>query len=305
MKKIFISFSLAMLLMTSLPINCQSSIKSAIQQIDSLEKVIVSEKGKDWLADFYNIWENGINDPKYNEIMVSDEYGKSLKFLLEDDNPAVIINGWLYVLSYQPNDTKIEYYDEDYRNVYSHFEKNDVWLYKKSVRMNSLWELASFNPVFRNLFLAMNKNEDVVTFNPTKGKDENITNQAIKSTAYKNVVFILGSMRIKCNGQFHRINEFIILSPEEVYANGSIYFDVKTHPDDNVIELHLDYNYYPKKFTGQINGGKTITTIDNNGKPKNINIYLGRDSSGNKINDVIVSFDGDYGWSITQPTDHA
>jgi hypothetical protein len=171
--------------------------------------------------------------------------------------------------------------------------------------MNSLWELANFNPVFRNLFLAMNKNEDVVTFNPTKGKDEDVTNQAIKSTAYKNVVFILGSMRIKYNGQFHRINSFIVLSPEKVYANGSIYFDIKTHPYDREIILHPDYNYYPKKFTGQINGGKTITTIDNLGKPKNINIYLGRDSRGNKINDVIVSFDGDYGWGITQPADHA
>ena len=26
---------------------------------------------------------------------------------------------------------------------------------------------------------------------------------------------------------------------------------------------------------------------------------------GKKINDVIVSFDGDYGWGITQPDDHA
>lgn len=99
-------------------------------------------------------------------------------------------------------------------------------------------------------------------------------------------------------GKVHQVNQLIMLSPEEVNANGSIYFDIDRFSAVGTMSRNYNYYLYPEKFSGQINGGKTITTIDNKGNPKNINVYLrGKNNpSSKKLSHERVSCDGNYGF---------
>ncbi len=261
--------------------NCQHL--TAIHRIDSMEQSIINQHGREWLINFYNIWEINKNDSRYQNFMINNECGKNLKSLLENDLNAFIIHGWLYVFSYKLSILINESYD-NYKNAYVFYrnDKNDVWLYRKNIITNSQWEIANNNPVFKNI-LNENENGDGFSYYPVKGNKKN-NNQIIKSVAYENVVFILCHLKTnnKCT------NQLIVLSPDIIYPNGSIYYNFGNNPSTR----HLNTYYYPIKFTGQINGGKTLTTISNTGKNENINIYLNKDSYGRKISGTRVSFDG-------------
>jgi hypothetical protein len=204
-----------------------------------------------------------------------------------DNFSAFVIGEWLYALSYQPNVPENECND-NYRNAYVYYrnDKNDVWLYRKNIMKNGQWELANNNPVFRNI-LAENDNGDGISFCSKKSEK----NKIIKLVAYKNFVFIICT--VKNNSKLK--NQFLLLSPEETYGNGSIYFNIDK----------FECFTYPVKFTGQINNGKTITTIDNKGNLKNIYIYLGgKDLNGNLLSNKHISFDGDYGYRLFYPSEH-
>ncbi len=283
---LFFLLNVVMFLIISLPTNCQIDSQPAIYRIDDLEKAIINKMGEKWLADFYYILENGVNNPKYDEIMIRDFYGKSLKSLLEDDNLMFIINGWLYVFSYEPNAQK-SHKDEDY-DVNKTTERR-VWLYRKNVKLNGDWELANLNE-FATDVIVNGVHSKTFSFISSR-YNESIENYVIKSSAYKNVVFVLYGVESNYNSHINVTNQFIILSPIRENINGSIDFDFNEY---------FDTKHYPEKFTGQTNDGKTLMTIDNNGKPCKINTYLGKDSNGKEISNVRVSFDGDYGWAFSQ-----
>ncbi len=63
---------------------------------------------------------------------------------------------------------------------------------------------------------------------------------------------------------------------------------------------YCDLDFYPLRFKGLINGGRTVNTMDNLGRNKKINLYMCKDSEGKEISCEQVSFDGDYGWSFTK-----
>jgi hypothetical protein len=52
--------------------------------------------------------------------------------------------------------------------------------------------------------------------------------------------------------------------------------------------------FYPKQFTGQNNNG-TISTVSNTGRIVTINLYLGENGYGTKIDNTCLSYDSDYG----------
>ncbi len=278
-----ILLNVVMFLIISLPTNCQIDSQPTIYRIDDLEKAIINKNGEKWLADFYNILENGVNNPKYDEIMIKDIYGKSLKSLLEDDNLMFIINGWLYVFSYEPNAQKSPK-DEDY-SVNKTTERR-VWLYRKNVKLNGAWELANLNE-FATDVIVNGVHAKTFSFIPSSSwNNESIENYVIKSTAYKNVVFVLYGVKNTYNTYTYVTNQFIILTPIRENINGSIDFDFNEY---------FDTRHYPEKFTGQTNDGKTLLTLDNYGKPCKINTRLCKETNSKDTSTMHICFDSDYG----------
>jgi hypothetical protein len=218
--------------------------------------------------DFYDALENGTNNPRYNELM-----NKAIGFknALQYSYITFIIDGWLYVMSYEPNTDA---------NIIVR-----VYLYRKDVRtMGNTWEKANGNPVFTNA-----KIEEGISFLPNRTND-NSPGNAIKLPAYKNVVLILcGTLKTLTNNPSTYFYRFIVLSPETVYPNGSIFYEWSVNCNDK---------HYPKSFSGIQDGGKIVNTIDNNGQKQNIRIMLGGydPDTKTKISETRVSFNGDYGW---------
>lgn len=252
--------------------------ESVTQKIDESEKWLTDYYGKEWysrtgnnyILDFYDALENGTNHPRFNELMYKAE---GFKNKLKYSYVTFIIDGWLYVMSYEPNTDA----DKIVR----------VYLYRKDVKtLGNVWEKANGNPVFTNA-----KIEEGIFFLPSKGNEGSAGN-AIKLPAYKNVVLIIcGTIKTLINNPSRYFNRFIVLSPQRISPNGSIYFDVSVNCGDT---------HYPMSFTGIQDGGKIVNTVDNNGQKQNIKIMLGGYDPDTKsqLNETIVSFDGDYGWSI-------
>lgn len=292
MKKLmFILLNVAILLTLTIKANGQHTkyfSKPSIYDVDSLENAIKIAYDAKWLNDFYVILEKGTSDPRYTEIMVNNKYGKGLKSLLEDDNLSFIINGWLYVISYEPKTYDSKHMpsriDEDY-NTAKTADQRSVHLYRKNIKSdNSDWEDVCSSNVLATDAIAYGPNVKAYSFNPEREANQGGTNYVIKSSAYKNVVFVLYGVASGYNSHYTRTNQFIILTPILEYNDGKI---------DYEFAEYLGVDKYPEKFTGVTDDGKTLQTIDNFGKTSVIHTKIGKDSNGKSGH---VSYDGDYGF---------
>lgn len=262
--------------------------KPSIYDIDALENAIKIAYDAKWLNDFYTILEKGTDDPRYTEIMVDNKYGKGLKSLLEDDNLSFIINGWLYVFSYEPKTYDSNHMpsrvDEDY-NTAKTADQRSVHLYRKNIKSSGNWEDACSNNELATDAIAYGPNVKAYSFNPVREQNQGGANYLIKSTAFKNVVFVLYGVTSVYNSHCTQTNQFIILTPihEDNYS-GAI---------DYEFAEYLGVDKYPRKFTGVTDDGKTLQTIDNFGKSCVIHTKIGKDSNGKSGH---ISYDGDYGF---------
>jgi hypothetical protein len=292
MKKLmFILLNMTILLTLTVKVNGQHAkyfSKPSIYDIDALENAIKIAYDAKWLNDFYVILEKSTNDSRYTEIMVNNKYGKGLKSLLEDDNLTFIINGWLYVFSYEPKTYDSHHMpsriDEDY-NMAKTADQRSVHLYRKNVKSdNSDWEDACSNNELATDAIAYGPNVKAYSFNPIREANQGGTNYVIKSSAYKNVIFVLYGVASVYNSHCTQINQFVILTPAHEYNDGKIDYDFAEY---------LGVDKYPQKFTGVTDDGKTLQTIDNFGKSCAIHIKSGKDSNGKSGH---ISYDGDYGF---------
>lgn len=247
-----------------------------IFKIDMLEQEIIESDGIEKLRRFYEVFENGSSteaDIKFRET--------ALSYYLNNKTLAFIINGWLYVMSYEPN-TSNSINDNDYRDTGKPFFRK-VFIYKKNVLNRTKWELANFNPVFNHGFghsLISHK----ICFNPMNTVAGG-TSKVIMLPAYKDVVVLFVGMSIWWNHQYYASNAFLVLTPN-YREDGSIFFDI------NTLDLPIERPIY---FAGIING-RIIETNEKgqNGKLKRITIeaLYNRNDEIERIN-----IDGDYGFS--------
>jgi len=281
---------LVLFVLISFSVNAQHlafKCEPSIYRIDALEKSY-----KDYyhlnLNEFYAAWENDPNSP-----ILKSEYGKWYKNELESGNIvfgiiSFITNGWLYVLSYEPNASK-SHEDRDYE--LTNYVERRVWLYRKNTRTNGDWELANNNPLM-TFGMSGYTRDNSISFVPSISQNsdrENPIHTVLKSTYIKDAVMIIYGIDVTYNNHLLPKSNLMILTPVEHYSNGSIYFNyyiLNTWPD-----------YYPTRFAGQINSGKTILINDNQGSkvPKKLNLYKDRDWDGKPICNKLISFNGDFG----------
>lgn len=247
-----------------------------IFKIDILEQEIIERDGIDRLRRFYDVFENGVTteaDVKFRET--------ALNYYLNNKALAFIVNGWLYVMSYEPNSSN-SLNENDYRDIGKPFFRK-VFIYKKNVLNRTKWELANLNPVFNHGFGGGLVSQRI-SFNPMNTIAGG-TSKVIKLPAYKDVVALFVGMSIWWNHQHNSSNVFMVLIPKYC-DDGSIYFDVAT------LNLPIDRPIY---FAGMVNG-RIIETNEKgqNGKLKRISIeplYNEKDEIER------INIDGDYGYN--------
>jgi len=266
----------------------------AIYRIDDAEKYLTehygpewtAKHGTNWLSDFYIALENGPNDPKYNEIM---DTGDGFRSILEDQNLTFIINGWLYVLSYDPIlvDGQGSHDEGVYKNYQSNYTYTTyirrVWLYKKNVRTGGDWTKANYNTIRQDALTSGGYNVDGFSFSPQRstigGKSA-----LYKLPAFKDAVVVLCGVELWYNSYpSQTLTQLIILLPANYLQDGSIMFDFRKY---------FNINIYPDEFLGMVDGGKIINTIDNLGNKRDINLHFKTDSTGRPTS---VFWDGGYG----------
>ncbi len=277
MKKIMIGLTLMVLSINLFSQPYYYDEIPSIYKIDAMEKIFIEKNGLNDLIRFYQVLEHGAGKPE--DILFRDN---DLFRCLEIKNITFIINGWLYVLSYEPNANK-SHNEFDYRDTGQPFSRK-IFLYKKNVINRTDWELANNNTIFYHGFGGSMVNQKI-NFNPINIIDGG-TSKVIKLPSYKDVIVIFAGMSIRWNRDYILNNVFMVLIPTYL-SNGSIYFDIKT------LDLPIDR---PVVFTGLIDG-KIIETNEklNNGKLKRITLDFLYNS-----NDEIsrVNIDGDYEYSI-------
>jgi hypothetical protein len=194
------------------------------------------------------------------------------KRFLDRDFIVFVINKWLYVISYNHiNDSRN---DNDYnptrnkvlRDLYKQglTTQRFLYIYCKYVgdTNQNKWKMANNNAILSHA-IAYPITSNSSSFNPHY-KDIKYSERVLRLK--DNTIFLLcGIKNIDYNGgsdmdDYVDYQKLLILSPEETYSDGSIYFDsnIYFHQDSYIKKLNK-INYY---------GTSTIVeAIDSNQKP--------------------------------------